>query len=72
MSKHGAQSRSILFRCSGITRNWSCQRKHAFSRDRAIRTAKRRAAETGERLHAYPCLFCPHWHIGHVSRRLRA
>lgn len=71
MSKHTNVSRRMLFKRDGVTRVWSCLRKHAHTREKAIRLAAERSEDTGHKLHAYPCLFCPSWHIGHDRRRFK-
>lgn len=56
-----------------LTRERACTRKRGYPSDTAHRLATRASADTGETVEAYPCLFCPHWHIGHArSARTRA
>ena len=71
MSKHTKRSRTVLFRRDGVTRNRACGRKVKNSRERAHSVAKERSEATGHRLIAYECPFCPSWHIGHQSRRVK-
>lgn len=50
-----------------ITRELSCDDKKRFSARSARRLARDRGDKYGETLHAYPCRFCRHWHIGHPT-----
>jgi hypothetical protein len=45
-------------------RRRSCDGKRAYgaSAARGVAAAMR---ERGERVDAYPCIFCPSWHVGH-------
>jgi hypothetical protein len=52
--------------------NSGCNNKRKLNERDAKDEARRVSVRTGERVQAYECDFCPHWHIGHaVSKRLR-
>lgn len=68
MSRYVAPALIKAIRRGKVTRRRACARKHSFTRDKAIRLAASRSRTSGEQLHAYPCAFCEHWHIGHDRR----
>lgn len=53
-----------LIRTGRITRKNHCS-KHGYTQAKAIRMAHRAQERTGEKIYAYPCIFCDDWHIGH-------
>ncbi len=42
-----------------------CAGKRRYGQRQAHRDARRLRDRTGEGLHAYPCPFGQHWHVGH-------
>jgi hypothetical protein len=56
-------------------RTRSCERKTAYRSWEAAEAARRRCVDTGfvpaGKLHVYPCQFGDHFHLGHVSKRIR-
>lgn len=54
-------------RIGSPTRESQCEGKKRYGRAAAVHSAKVRTRECGEQIHAYPCRFCNHWHIGHLT-----
>lgn len=50
----------------GIRRQ--CSNKKRFSQNKAMVVAQEMSARTGEYLHAYYCVICGNWHVGHGTR----
>lgn len=45
----------------------ACIDKHTYGRRAARRAARILRREHGEHVHAYPCPWGSHWHVGHTA-----
>lgn len=56
---------------SRLTRERSCESKAPMTRRGAKLAARVLSKKQKEHLHAYPCRFCNHWHVGHTKAKPR-
>ena len=52
-------------------RRQQCDGKDRLTQTEAIARKHSIRKRTGDRLNAYPCAYCGHWHVGHPPARIR-